>query len=107
MKAFAIIACLLASPALAHNVECSGRAVPDHIKDSCCGKADAHQVTAADIEETDTKYFIHSGKYVLPVDKKRAEPSDDGCYWIFYSEAYMSSETGSPLVFCFQMPFAL
>ena len=87
MKKLLLLAVLaLASPAIAHDQWSNGDKVPDWVKASCCGKADAHQIDPADVHHDAVNqfyYFDHG--YEGKVNDKQVIPSEDGHYWIFYA----------------------
>ena len=77
---------LTLSPALAHDVWSNGIPVPDWVKSSCCGKAEAHLVDPQDVHHnSDEGYYYFDAGYQGKVQDKIVLPSEDGRYWIFYA----------------------
>jgi hypothetical protein len=95
----------LASPALAHDQWSNGDRVPDWIKASCCGKADAHHLRPEQVHDYGDWYEVdgyHGNGGKIP--HQVALPSQDGDYWIFYAEGgsgRYGGSTGQSGVYCF------
>jgi hypothetical protein len=81
--AMATVLALLPVPALSHDVWSNGQPITDWVKSSCCGPADAHHLTPDRVARRDEDYYLVAG-YARPIPAKRASPSQDGEYWIFY-----------------------
>jgi hypothetical protein len=108
-----IAALALASPAVAHDYWSNGDKVPDWIKSSCCGKADAHHLRPDQVHDYGDWYEIdgytaNGGK----IPRVRAQPSQDGEYWVFYADypaqqGMMGRQAASQsTVYCFFVPMA-
>jgi hypothetical protein len=110
MKRFAILLIpWLCTPAWAHDRWANADPVPDWIKTSCCGKADAHHLRPEQVHDMGDWYEVdgyHGNGGRIP--RIRATPSQDGEYWIFYGEGHALSG-GDPIqsgVYCFFVPMA-
>ena len=101
-----VLAALAASagPAGAHNIWADGKPVPDWVKQSCCGPADAHHLRPdqvqkvpgeeaarlrpkyANIVRASADYYVVDG-YDRPIwaEGRNVLPSEDGDYWLFYN----------------------
>jgi hypothetical protein len=88
--AFALAAALIASPAIAHQVDCHGMPVGKAEKMGCCGAGDAHSYLDDTHFKEDDKGVWHflSGGVDYPVTggsgPVKPLPSSDGCYTIWY-----------------------
>jgi len=100
MKRLLLAALVLASPAAAHDQWSNDMPIPAWIKASCCGKADVHHLRPDQVHQTENYYEVDG--YRGRIERKVALPSEDGDYWIFYSEngGVQSS------VWCFFVPMA-
>lgn len=78
----------------------NGGKVPDWVKASCCGPADAHHLTPNQVHFDDDFYMVDG--YIRKIPRSQALPSQDGDYWIFYRGSG-SDESG---VYCFFVPMA-
>ena len=99
------IAIAATAPARGHDHWADGSQIPDWVKASCCGPADAHHLKADDVTLEADGYHIKGYPYVIPFAD--ALPSTDGDYWIFYQSLYSSFESGATGVshpFCFFAP---
>jgi len=93
--------------AQAHDIGCNGKPVPAHIKISCCGKADVHLLQPDQYEQqSDGNWRVTVDRYIFRIANDRAQPSDDGCAWIFYSDT-ITDGAGLPRVWCFQIPLTM
>lgn len=90
---------MLATRSHAHDSWDNGEPVPVWVKDACCGKADAHHLTADQVHVVDGGYLVDGYPGIIP--ERSALPSPDGSYWIFY--AIHADGTFSP-VYCFFSP---
>ena len=104
MKTIVLAALLFTTPALAHDQWANGKAVPDWVKSSCCGPADAHRLEPDQIHHSDLGFYTVSGVVDFS-DAQRIEdslvlPSQDGHYWLFFSGGYNNNNT----VYCFFVP---
>jgi hypothetical protein len=93
---------LFAGAAGAHDYWSDGKAVPDWVKASCCGPADAHHLRPDQVHRVSDDFYTVDG-YVNRIPAAQALPSQDGEYWIFYRDGdsgYQSS------VYCFFVPMA-
>ena len=114
MRQLLLIAVLMfASPALAHDTWANGDKVPDWVKKSCCGPADAHHLRPEQVHDMGDWYEVdgyhgNGGK----ISKKVVIPSQDGNYWIFYADypaqqGMMGKQAASQSgVYCFFVPMA-
>jgi len=83
------------SIAHAHDYWANGTKVPDWVKSSCCGQADAHALDPSQVQHKDGFWYVDG--YPDPIPDARVLPSQDGHYWIFYA-------TTSGPVYCFFVP---
>lgn len=111
----------------AHDYWADGKKVPDWVKASCCGPADAHHLSPAQVhgpmsreeayafmngadlpvstkESSDeSRYYVVDG-YQRVIPSGLALPSQDGDYWIFYrDDGPINGQSG---VYCFFVPMA-
>jgi hypothetical protein len=106
----AILGALAAVPACAHDQWADGGPIPDWVKDSCCGPADAHHLTPDQVHRYADYYRVDG--YHRPIPIGRALPSQDGDYWIFYRDkdgapgADGGGSDGQSGVYCFFVPMA-
>jgi hypothetical protein len=106
----AILGALAAAPACAHDEWSDGTPIPSWVKDSCCGPADAHHLTPAQVHRY-ADYDRVDG-YRRPIPVGRALPSQDGEYWIFYRDKNGAPSIngggsgGQSGVYCFFVPMA-
>lgn len=84
MRRLLALALLCASPAFAHNEWANGAKIPDWVKSSCCGPADAHHLNPDQVTRDGDVYHVVG--YGRPIPVSQALPSQDGDYWIFYRE---------------------
>ena len=90
----------LSQPAHAHDQWANGNPVPDWVKASCCGKAEAHLVSPEDVHHNISgEYYYFDHGYEGKVHDVNALPSQDGQYWIFYA-----CPTPDCMVHCFFVP---
>ena len=102
-----LVLLMVPSTATAHGLECGSRPVPANIKAACCGKADHHFVDAGAIERGAAgEWIVHLPPWTFRIADPSAQPSDDGCWHIFFSES-VTDEAGVPRVWCFQIPMDL
>lgn len=94
----------------AHDYWANGKKVPDWVKSSCCGQADAHALEPGQVhQDKDGNYFVdgyygynQDHKQLAKIPAKEALPSQDGHYWIFYrGDEGGGSQSG---VYCFFVP---
>lgn len=96
----ALIFSLASAPAaLSHDQWSNGGKVPDWVKQSCCGPADAHHLTPDQVHDMGTYYIVDGYHRKIPHDQ--VLPSQDGDYWIFYNNY---STYGQSAVYCFFVP---
>ena len=73
--------------AFGHDQWADGGKVPDWVKSSCCGPADAHEVPPEHVHEVECGgkvcYAVDGYPNLIPWNE--ALPSQDGHYWLFYS----------------------
>lgn len=97
---------LLPTTCLSHDYWSNGKKVPDWVKASCCGEADAHLLRPDQVGQSEVNgklvWRIHmdDGR-VIDVEYNKALPSQDGNYWIFCTDAK------DPPVYCFFAPLDL
>lgn len=84
MLALLLVIVVNANQAQAHDAWANGAKIPDWVKASCCGPADAHHLTPEQVTR-DGDYYRVAG-YNRPIPVVQAIPSQDGDYWIFYRE---------------------
>lgn len=97
---FCLAPAALVPTALAHDYWADGKKVPDWVKASCCGPADAHHLRPDQVHRESDEYYRVDG-YMHPVLAKAVLPSQDGDYWIFYREDADGSQSQ---VYCFFVP---
>ena len=73
--------------AYAHDVWNNGKPVPAWVKTECCGPKDAHRLRPDQVRRS------AAGDYVVdiypdPIPARRALPSQDGDYWLFFYNDY-------------------
>lgn len=98
----------LAAPASAHDYWADGKPIPNWVKASCCGPADAHHLRPDQVHRVSDDYYevdgYHGNGGKIPVSQ--ALPSQDGDYWIFYRDdaANLSGSRGQSGIYCFFVP---
>jgi hypothetical protein len=106
----AILGALTVVPACAHDQWTNGAPIPDWVKASCCGPADAHHLTSEQVHRYGGYYRVDG--YHRPIPIALALPSQDGDYWIFYRDkdgapgAKGAGSDGQSGVYCFFAPMA-
>ena len=90
----------LAAPASAHDYWADGKPIPNWVKASCCGPADAHHLRPDQVHRVSDNYYEVDG-YYHRVPVSQALPSQDGDYWIFYRD---NLSDGQSEVYCFFVP---
>lgn len=98
MRAIFLAAALFASPALAHDTWIHGEPIPAWVAQSCCGQADSHLLSPSQVHITPNGYRVDGIQSLIPI--KKALPSQDGQYWIFFNEVGLPD----PMIFCFFVP---
>jgi hypothetical protein len=98
----ALLFALSASGADAHDYWSDGKSVPNWVKASCCGPADAHHLRPDQVHRISDDYYSVDG-YVRRIPVGQALPSQDGDYWIFYRDDGSGIQSG---VYCFFVPMA-
>ena len=96
---------ILVAPAVAHQLWADGSAIPEWVKESCCGPADAHMLDDGDVTLEADGYHVKDYPWVIPVSQ--ALPSQDGHYWLFYATYYAYSDSSKPMKgapICFFVP---
>ena len=86
--------------AQAHDTWSDGKPVPDWVKSSCCGPADAHHLRPDQVHRVSDDFYVVDG-YVNRIPVAQALPSQDGDYWIFYRDEGAGAQSG---VYCFFVP---
>ena len=84
----------------AHDKWSDGEDVPEWVKSTCCGKADAHHVKVSSVHLMQDGYHIDGLGAVIPIDK--ALPSMDGQYWGFWNNVMDPKDIH--VVYCFFAP---
>lgn len=87
--------------AQAHDQWADGKPIPDWVKASCCGPADAHHLTPEQVTRDGDYYHVAGYSRLIPAGQ--ALPSQDGDYWIFYRDNGAAGQSG---VYCFFVPMA-
>jgi hypothetical protein len=93
---------------LAHDYWADGKPIPNWVKASCCGPADAHHLRPDQVHRVSDDYYevddYHGNGGKIPFSQ--ALPSQDGDYWIFYRDdaANVSGSSGQSEVYCFFVP---
>lgn len=103
--ALAAVAIGLSNGAHAHDQWADGSPVPEWVKNKCCGEAEAHRISPADISEDAEGYHVRGYKWPIPRD--HTLPSQDGEYWLFYStywNDYGDRESHDGMPQCFFVP---
>jgi hypothetical protein len=106
----AILGALAAFPASAHDQWTNGAPIPDWVKTSCCGPADAHHLTSDQVHRYGDYYRVDG--YLRPIPIAVALPSQDGDYWVFYRDkdgapgVNGAGSGGQSGVYCFFVPMA-
>lgn len=85
------ILCKVASRADAHDQWADGSKIPDWVKHSCCGPADAHHLTPDMVHDLGDSYHIEGmandiQKTIGGKPNTQILPSQDGDYWVFYED---------------------
>jgi hypothetical protein len=83
----AILAIVLvfAFRAHAHDRWADGEPVPAWVKATCCGVADAHHLTPAQVHRVTGGMMVDGYPDVIPFSQWA--PSPDGEYWVFFGHA--------------------
>ena len=93
----------------AHDTWSNGKPVPEWIKHSCCGPADAHHLRPDQVHRVSDDYYEVDG-YHRRIPVAQALPSQDGDYWIFYRDDGVSTlgnaNSSQSGVYCFFIPMA-
>ena len=90
----------LVAPASAHDYWADGKPIPNWVKASCCGPADAHHLRPDQVHRVSDDYYEVDG-YHHRVPVSQALPSQDGDYWIFYRDDRSDGQSG---MYCFFVP---
>src|SRR4029077_6714840 len=93
----AVLLAASASSANAHDYWSDGKPIPDWVKASCCGPADAHPLRPEQGHRISYGFYSVDG-YVRHIPVGQALPSQDGDYWIFYRDDGSGIQSG---VYCF------
>jgi hypothetical protein len=100
-----IVTCWSLSPSYAHDSWADGKAVPNWVKDSCCGPAEVHHLRPDQVHKVSgdeakklrpkyanfvgrhLEYYVVDG-YLRPIyaNGPNVIPSQDGDYWLFYDD---------------------
>ena len=88
---------LSAGGADAHDYWSDGKAIPDWVKASCCGPADAHHLRPEQVHRISDDYYSVDG-YIRRIPVGQALPSQDGDYWIFYRDDGANGQSGRLLL---------
>lgn len=81
-----------------HDVWADGSAVPEWVRNACCGPSDVHHLQPSEVHRRPGGFAIDGVQALVPWAKTL--PSEDGDYWIFYRDF----ADGSQYVFCFFAP---
>ena len=92
-KWLGVLVLLGSSPCWAHDEWADGKPIPDWVKASCCGPADAHHLKPEQVHRISADYYEVDG-YHRRIPVGQALPSQDGDYWIFYRDAGDSCAPG-------------
>lgn len=84
----------------AHDAWSDGSKVPDWVKASCCGPADAHHLKPEQVHRISDGYYRVDG-YLRDIPVSQALPSQDGDYWGFWRDDGNGIQSG---VYCFFVP---
>lgn len=103
MLALLIVIMVNVNQAQAHDYWSNGKPIPDWVKASCCGPADAHHLRPEQVHRISEDYYEVDG-YTRRIPVAQALPSQDGDYWIFYRDDGASG--GQSGVYCFFVPMA-
>lgn len=102
--AVTLMASLMEGHAYSHDYWSNNTKVPDWVKSSCCGKADAHLLDPSQVSQASDSHgllvwrvHLKDGR-VLDIPYNQTLPSQDSNYWIFVSDA------PHPPVYCFFAP---
>lgn len=91
---------MCADKAQAHDYWADGKSIPNWIKSSCCGPADAHHLRPDQVHRVSDDYYQVDG-YSRRIPVGQALPSQDGDFWIFYRDDGSMGQSG---VYCFFVP---
>ena len=94
-----LVSVMCANPASSHNFWSNGEPVPEFVKSSCCGVADAHHIKHSAIHIMADGYHIDGINTVVPIS--RALPSMDGEVWAFWNPI----GEPDPMIYCLFVPF--
>lgn len=101
---FALAVLLCGTCAQAHEQWTNGAPIPSWIKQSCCGKSDAHHLRPDQVHHSEDGYYYVSGVEGFPDTYRLIDrlilPSEDGDYWLFFRLGF----NGLPYVYCFFAP---
>jgi hypothetical protein len=97
-----VAAILFIMPASAHDAWKNGQPIPDWVKASCCGPADAHHLRPDQVHRISADYYMVDG-YSRRIPVGQALPSQDGDYWIFYRDS-IDDQGNQSGVYCFFVP---
>ncbi len=115
---------LICGSAQAHEKWSNGSPLPDWVKSSCCGPADAHHLRPDQVHDEGDYYLVDGytggnsggriwklvngmgeGGKTIQVQNPSLIPSQDGDYWIFYNDHISSMMSGMQSnVYCFFIP---
>lgn len=80
----ALLAIFCVEAAFAHDEWHNGDPVPDWVKSTCCGLADAHRVTDAQIHTRADGWHVDGYNAAIPYGSEL--PTQDDSNWIFYRD---------------------
>jgi hypothetical protein len=71
----------------AHDRWDNGEPVPAWVKTECCGPKDAHRLRPDQLRRNSAGDYVVD-VYPEPIPARRALPSQDGDYWVFFYNDY-------------------
>lgn len=102
---------LFFTSAYAHDQWADGSKIPDWVKASCCGPADAHHLRPEQVHDMGDYYQIDGMMHTIP---KTYGPqhypngailaSQDGDYWVFYKDEAAHRACGHESNTCYDEP---
>jgi hypothetical protein len=125
LSACTISTCWFLAPTYAHDYWADGTGVPNWVKASCCGPADAHHLRSDQVHKVSgdeakklrpkyakllgsyLDYYVVDG-YFRPIYAygQNVIPSQDGEYWLFYNNGGKQcvEQAGSAESSCYEQP---
>lgn len=84
--------------ARAHATWSNGTAVPEWVRNACCGPWDIHHLDPSQVHPRRDGYAVDGVRELIPLAK--VLPSMDGDYWVFFR----NFDDGTQYVFCLFVP---